>query len=54
MATITSNLQAFQSHVTQAFATKAELSDAVYKLTWRMAGFAVTIISACIAAMRYL
>jgi hypothetical protein len=47
------SLQAFQTHATQTFATKAELSDAVYQLTWRMAGFAVIIISAMAALLRY-
>jgi hypothetical protein len=35
-------------------ATKAELADAVYQLTWRMAGFAVAIIGAMVACVRYL
>ncbi len=37
-----------------ACATKAELADAVYQLTWRMAGFAVASISATVAFLRYL
>ena len=37
-----------------ACATKAELADAVYQLTWRMAGFALAIISATVAIVRYL
>ncbi|MBV7536236.1 hypothetical protein KW842_10710 [Duganella sp. sic0402] len=51
---LASNQQAFQTHAIQTFATKAELSDAVYQLTWRMAGFAVVIISAMAAFVRYL
>jgi hypothetical protein len=51
---ISSNLQAFQTHATQTFASKAELSDAIYHLTWRMAGFAVAIIGAMVACVRYL
>jgi ABC-type metal ion transport system substrate-binding protein len=51
---LASNLQAFQTHATQTFASKAELSDAVYQLTWRMAGFAVAIIGAMVACVRYL
>lgn len=50
---LTSNLQAFQAHAVGTFATKAELSDAVYQLTWRMAGFAVVTISAMAALLRY-
>jgi hypothetical protein len=34
-------------------ATKAELADAVYQLTWRMAGFAVASVGAMAALMRY-
>jgi len=48
------SLLAFQVHATQTFATKAELADAVYQLTWRMAGFTVASISATAALMRYL
>lgn len=51
---LASSLLAFQTHAMQTFATKAELSDAVYQLTWRMAGFAVITISAMAALMRYL
>jgi len=51
---ISTNLQAFQTHATQTFASKAELSDAIYHLTWRMAGFAVAIIGAMVACVRYL
>jgi hypothetical protein len=51
---LASNQQVFQAHAIQTFATKAELSDAVYQLTWRMAGFAVVIISAMAAFVRYL
>jgi hypothetical protein len=51
---ISTNLQAFQSHATQTLASKAELSDAIYHLTWRMAGFAVAIIGAMAAIVRYL
>lgn len=36
------------------YATKAELADAVYQLTWRMAGFAVASIGAMAAIVRYL
>jgi hypothetical protein len=38
----------------QTFVTKAELSDAVYQLTWRMAGFNVVLLSAFFAIVRYL
>ena len=48
------SLLAFQTHAMQTFATKAELADAVYQLTWRMAGFAVVTISAMAAFVRYL
>jgi argininosuccinate lyase len=51
---LASNQQAFQAHVSQTFATKAELNDAVYQLTWRMAGFSVAIIGAVVASIRYL
>ncbi|MYM82214.1 hypothetical protein GTP44_09645 [Duganella sp. FT50W] len=48
------NLLAFQAHAVENFVTKAELSDAVYQLTWRMAGFAVASVSATAAFVRYL
>lgn len=48
------SLLAFQTHAMQTFATKAELADAVYQLTWRMAGCAVVTISAMAAFVRYL
>ncbi|WP_090189527.1 MULTISPECIES: hypothetical protein [unclassified Duganella] len=51
---LASNLLAFQTHAMQTFATKAELADAVYQLTWRMAGFTIASISATAALMRYL
>nr|WP_315255550.1 hypothetical protein [uncultured Duganella sp.] len=51
---LANDLQAFQTHAMQTFATKAELADAVYQLTWRMAGFAVVTISAMAAFVRYL
>lgn len=51
---ISTNLQAFQTHATQTFASKAELSDAIYHLTWRMAGFTLAIIGAMVACVRYL
>jgi hypothetical protein len=35
------------------YATKAELADAVYQLTWRMAGFAVASVGAMVALTRY-
>jgi hypothetical protein len=41
-------LEAFQQ------AAKADLNDAIYQLTWRMAGFAVTIVAAVAALVRYL
>ncbi|MYM24841.1 hypothetical protein GTP46_19590 [Duganella sp. FT135W] len=50
---ISSNQQAFQSHAIQTFATKAELSNAVYQLTWRMAGFTALLLSAGFAFARY-
>lgn len=41
-------------NVQQNSATKAELTNAIYQLTWRMAGFAVTIVGALAAIVRYL
>ena len=51
---LANNLEAFQTHAQQALATKAELSNAVYQLTWRMAGFTAVLISATVASVRYL
>ena len=48
------SLLAFQAHAMRTFATKAELADAVYQLTWRMAGFTIASVSATAALMRYL
>jgi hypothetical protein len=48
------SVQAFQTHAFQTFATKAELSNAVYQLTWRMAGFTALLLSAGFAFARYL
>lgn len=51
---LANNQLAFQTYAMQTFATKAELSDAVYQLTWRMAGFAMATIGATAAFVRYL
>jgi hypothetical protein len=45
---------AFQTHALHTFATKAELSTAVYQLTWRMAGFTALLLSAGFAFARFL
>jgi hypothetical protein len=50
LAVISGKLDAIQHN----YATKAELADAVYQLTWRMAGFALASISATVAFIRYL
>lgn len=51
---LASNQQAFQNQAFQTFATKADLANMMYQLTWRMAGFAAVMISTVIAAARYL
>jgi hydroxyethylthiazole kinase-like sugar kinase family protein len=51
---LSGNQQAFQSHVQRTFATKADLAEAVYQLTWRMVGFGVVMLSAMAAFLRYL
>lgn len=48
--------QAFKSHTEmmyKTFATKEELSNAVYQLTWRMAAFGSVLLSAGFAFARY-
>lgn len=47
-AVVNGKLEAFKQ------TAKADLNDAVYQLTWRMAGFAVTIVAAVAAVVRYL
>lgn len=47
---------AFQAHTAETFkrfSTKQELSDAVYQLTWRMAGFGAVLLSAGFAFARF-
>ncbi|MTV38033.1 hypothetical protein [Duganella radicis] len=51
---LASNQQAFQVQVLQTFATKADLANVMYQLTWRMAGFTLVLMSTIIAAARYL
>lgn len=51
---LAANQLAFQTHALQTFATKAELSNAVYQLTWRMAGFTALLLSAGFAFARFL
>ncbi|WP_373990900.1 hypothetical protein [Duganella sp. BuS-21] len=51
---LAANQQAFQAQALQTFATKAELSNAVYQLTWRMAGFTALLLSAGFAFARFL
>lgn len=48
------SMLAFQTNALQTFATKAELSTAVYQLTWRMAGFTALLLSAGFAFARFL
>ncbi|WP_154377587.1 hypothetical protein [Duganella guangzhouensis] len=48
---------AFKAHTEEmhrTFATKQELANAVYLLTWRMAGFCALLLSAGFAFARYL
>jgi len=47
-AVVNGKLEAFQQ------TAKADLNDAIYQLTWRMAGFAVTIVAAVAALVRHL
>jgi hypothetical protein len=53
LAVINGKLDALIS-LQHSYATKAEMAEAVYQLTWRMAGFAVASISATVAFIRYL
>ena len=49
--------QAFRVHTEmmyRSFATKEELANAVYQLTWRMAAFGSVLLSAGFAFARYL
>ncbi|WP_432382116.1 hypothetical protein [Duganella sp. P38] len=49
--------QAFKAHTEmmyRTFATKEELSNAVYQLTWRMAAFGSVLLSGGFAFARYL
>jgi len=48
------NLKAFQAHAFQTFATKEDLANAVYQLTWRMAAFSGVLLSGGFAFARYL
>ncbi|WP_165403613.1 MULTISPECIES: hypothetical protein [unclassified Duganella] len=48
------SLQTFQTHALQTFATKAEVTNVVHQMTWRMAGFTVVLITAIIGSARYL
>ncbi len=54
MDVLAHNLQTFQAEVYRTFATKDDLSQAVYQLTWRMAGFGALLLSAGFAFARFI
>lgn len=51
---VANNLQAFQAQALQTFATKADLANMLYQMTWRMAGFTLVLIGTMITATCYL